>query len=138
MVGGQPMMRESVVQSHPEEEQTDLLDPRALERIRVTMGDDGAVADLVAAFLEDAPSMIEELRAAATSADAAGVRLHAHSLKGNAREFGATVLAEQCQRLEVAATAGNLENASSLVDGIEMEYARVRGALRARFPLPLP
>ena len=49
-------------------------------------------AELVATFLDEAPGMVAELKAAAAGGDADAFRRAAHSLKSNASVFGAAAL----------------------------------------------
>ena len=53
----------------------------------------------------------------------------AHTLKSNARNFGATELATLCQEVENCAKNGELEGAEELLAQIEAEYDTVRIAL---------
>ena len=57
------------------------------------------------------------------------LRRAAHTLKSNARNFGATTLGELCQELESQAKHGELEGAEDLLERIEQEYKQVRTAL---------
>jgi PAS domain S-box-containing protein len=109
-----------------------VLDPEALERLRVTSGDPDFTAELVEAFLGDAPALVEVLRGAREKAEAEHVRRAAHTLKSNAELFGATRLAELCRELEAAARSGALAGTAELAAGIDAEYARVDAALRQR------
>jgi HPt (histidine-containing phosphotransfer) domain-containing protein len=101
-----------------------VLDPQALERLRATPADREFAAELVDAYLRDAPALLETLR----GPDA---RRAAHTLKSTARVLGAARLAELCQELEAKAKAGSLAGAAELVARIDGEYARVDRALRA-------
>jgi HPt (histidine-containing phosphotransfer) domain-containing protein len=106
----------------------EILDGSALERLESATGDPAFVAELVETFLRDAPALLTTLH----RADADQVRRAAHTLKSNARTFGATALAELCQALESAAHQGALDAAARLPARIEDEYARVAGALESR------
>ena len=57
-------------------------------------------ADLVATFGEEAPELLDELRAAQAEGAAERFRRAAHSLKGNGHTFGAMRLAEMARALE--------------------------------------
>ncbi len=91
-------------------------------------GDSEFLAELIGDFLADAPKQVKSLRGSAASGDAGGARRAAHTLKGNARTFGAAELAALCQEAETAAAAGDLETVLARVDGIEQEWARVHAA----------
>ncbi len=108
------------------------LDNAVLGELRESVGDDPEfLVELVDEFLQDAPIRLESLRAAATSGDATGARLAAHTLKGNGRTFGAGELASLCQAAETAAVAGDLEAVLSGLDEIDQEWVRVRTELFA-------
>jgi CheY-like chemotaxis protein len=103
------------------------LDPEALEQLAARTGDRAFVNELADAFLRDAPGLLASLR----DAQAPEVRRAAHTLKSNARVFGATALAELCQEVEETAKAGSVAGAADLLARIEGEYARVAAALEA-------
>jgi HPt (histidine-containing phosphotransfer) domain-containing protein len=92
-----------------------VLDPDALEHLRVTAGDCAFMVKLVDTFLREAPALLETLRGALEAADAQQLRRAAHTLKSNGRVFGATRLAELCRELEVMAKAGTLMAAAELL-----------------------
>jgi CheY-like chemotaxis protein len=103
-----------------------VLDHKALEQLRAG-SDETFFVELVDTFLLDAPVLLETLR----HADAHELRRAAHTLKSNARVFGATTLAELCQELEAMARSESLAGAAELVPRIDAEYARVAEALEA-------
>jgi PAS domain S-box-containing protein len=106
----------------------DALDPAALAQLRAIGGDD-FVAELTETFLSQTPSLIPALRRGYIEADADELRRGAHTLKSQARTFGATALADVCEQLEGLGAAGVLEGAAELVDQIEQELGRVAAAL---------
>jgi signal transduction histidine kinase/DNA-binding response OmpR family regulator len=109
-----------------------VLDPAALDRLRKTVGGDAAVlAELIDSFLEDAPQLLTTLRQASEQGDAAGMRLAAHTLKSNAADFGAMRFSNLCKELEQLGQAGTLDGATALVEQVEVEYEKVRMALKA-------
>jgi HPt (histidine-containing phosphotransfer) domain-containing protein len=89
------------------------------------------MVELVETFVRDAPALLETLRGALEGQDAEQVRRAAHTLKSNARVFGATRLAELCQELEAMARAETLAIAAEFLAQIDGEYARVERALQA-------
>ena len=101
-----------------------LIDQSVFDALRETAGDDFA-AELVNTFLEEAPGMLADLKAAAGGGDADAYRRAAHSLKSNANVFGASALAELARRLELS----GLGQASDAAD-LEAEYERTAAALR--------
>jgi PAS domain S-box-containing protein len=90
-------------------------------------GDEGrrAVAELVATFLEDAPTQIDALRAAVERGDAGEAQRAAHTLKSNGATFGARAFAELCRSLEALCRDGRLDGTPDLLGRVEKEWARV-------------
>ena len=82
-------------------------------------------AELAGTFLEEAPPILAELRAALGAQAAEGFRRAAHSLKSNGHTFGATRLAEMARELEL----GGLPADSAPIDALEAEYRTVAAAL---------
>ena len=84
------------------------------------------VSELVGTFLEEAPTMLAELR----NAQAAGLgdvfRRAAHSLKSNSNTFGATRLGEMARDLEL----GGLITDTVPLDALDAEYQRVAAELK--------
>jgi HPt (histidine-containing phosphotransfer) domain-containing protein len=100
-----------------------VLDPQAVERLRATPADREFAAELVDAYLRDAPALLETLR----GPDA---RRAAHTLKSTARVLGAARLAELCKELEALAKADRLGDAAGQLGRIDAGHARVRRALQ--------
>ncbi len=108
------------------------LDTRALDELRASVGDDPAfVAELIGEFIEEAPRLLETLREAATTGEAEPARRAAHTLKGQARTFGADGLASLCLEAETAAAAGDLDVVRRRLSAVDAEWRRVRDALVA-------
>jgi CheY-like chemotaxis protein len=108
---------------------TDVLDASALEHLNVATGDPAFVADLVDTFLREAPVLVAGLKTARQSGDAEEGRRAAHTLRSNARTFGAAGLANLRQELENTAKRQVMSEAAGLVTNIDDEYARVASAL---------
>ena len=88
------------------------------------------VAGLVASFEDDATRMLAELRQAAGAGAADSFRRAAHSLKSNARTFGATRLAEMARALELGGPPAVAERSQAFA-ALETECQRAIAALRA-------
>ena len=113
------------------------IDPAIFTELQDTAGAE-FVAELVDTFLDEAPQMLAELRAALArpagpsgpsgpsdpSADA--FRRAAHSLKSNSQTFGALPLAELARALEL----GGLPADATPLAALEAEYARAAAALQ--------
>ena len=101
-----------------------LIDQSVFDELRETAGADFA-AELVSTFLEEAPGMLAELKAAEDGGDADAYRRAAHSMKSNANVFGASVLAELARNLELSGL-GQVGEAAAL----EAEFKRTAVVLR--------
>jgi HPt (histidine-containing phosphotransfer) domain-containing protein len=86
--------------------------------------------EVAAVFVEQAPRMLEELRAGIAAGDAATVRRAAHTIKGSAGIFGAAAVARAAATLEAQARAGELDDARRLEQELERETDRLRRALQ--------
>jgi HPt (histidine-containing phosphotransfer) domain-containing protein len=86
--------------------------------------------ELTESFVTVSPSIIEQLRVAAESADATAVRSAAHALKGSSRAIGADGLGALCEDLEHRARDGDVTDAAKAVDGIAAAYAHVESYIR--------
>jgi len=99
------------------------IDTAVLADLQDSMGADFA-AELVATFLQEAPGMIADLRAAAAEGAADELRRSAHSIKSNAAIFGAEPLADIAREIEIE---GLRDGALARLEG---EYARAAEALK--------
>ena len=101
------------------------IDPATFAELQDTAGDE-FVAELVGTFLEEAPQMLAELRTAQAGGSAEQFRRVAHSIKSNAKTFGALHLGEMARKLEL----GGLVAEAAPLDELEAEYAQVAAALK--------
>ena len=104
------------------------IDTAIFAELQDTAGAD-FVTELVDTFLDEAPTMLAELRAAQSnpsgqSADA--FRRAAHSLKSNSQTFGALRLADLARALEL----GGVPADATPLAVLEAEYARAAAALQ--------
>ena len=103
-----------------------------MQALRESIGNDQQfLAELVATFLEESPSQLAELRAAAASGNADEVRRGAHTLKSNGATFGIVRLTDVCRELEQCASDGQLDGAEELVSAIDAALADARPDLEA-------
>ena len=101
------------------------IDPTTFAELQDAAGAE-FVTELIGTFLEEAPQMLAELRAALPAADAQGFRRAAHSLKSNSHTFGALRLGEMARQLEL----GGLPTDASPIDALQAEYEHVAAALQ--------
>jgi HPt (histidine-containing phosphotransfer) domain-containing protein len=87
------------------------------------------VAELVDAFLQEAPTMLDGMRHALAARDVETFRRTAHSLKSNGNTFGARSLGALARDLELSAPAVVQAGGAGALDALAAEYARVAAAL---------
>ncbi|HEY3334904.1 MAG TPA: Hpt domain-containing protein [Candidatus Limnocylindrales bacterium] len=106
------------------------LDPAALVDMLAMVGDDPEfVGEIVDAYLADAPEQVRGMTEALAMGDLVTLGRHAHTLKGNSRNVGATALAEIARGLEEQARAGDTTDAVARIAAAEDELGRVIAAL---------
>ncbi len=108
----------------------DLLDRGVLDELREDLGDAALLRQVIAAFLERAPSTLAELRDAAARGDTPAVLAAAHAMKGTSATLGARALSERCAELERLARAGSVPDLVAPAAAIEACYVAVDRALR--------
>ena len=107
-----------------------VLDRTALDELsEMTGGDPEFLGELIDTFFADGSELLAAIGTAASGGDAAGLRRAAHTLKSNARTFGAVALGEVCQTIEERAAAGDLDGVEELVARAQGEYPAVVAAL---------
>jgi len=104
------------------------IDRATFDALKQTTGAD-FVRELVDTFLQEAPSMLDELRNALAEKDADTFRRTAHSLKSNSNTFGALTLGAMARELELGGMATVIERSGQPLDALAEEYSRVAAAL---------
>ena len=84
------------------------IDKATFEELKQISGAD-FINELIDAFLDDGPNMIQNMLAARDAKDVESFRRNAHSLKSNANTFGATELGVLAKELEFMARENNLD-----------------------------
>ena len=110
-----------------------VLDPKAVERLRVGLGKqaDRMLPGLIDRFYQDGERLLGQGRQALEQGQAEDLRRASHSLKSTSATFGAMALSEVARQLEYLAREGRLEEASEQIAQAEAEFARARIALEA-------
>ncbi len=88
------------------------------------------VIELVDTFLEDAPTLLAELRSARAATDGDRFRRAAHSLKSNCNTFGATALAAMARELEMKGLAADAGADDAAIAAIASLYAEAATELK--------
>lgn len=80
---------------------TNVVDWRYFEEARVELGD--AFLKILGYFREDGVKSIEQIEEAMRAQNTAALVIPAHTLKGESRQFGAEMLADCAEEIEMAA-----------------------------------
>ncbi|MEE7560139.1 response regulator, partial [Xanthomonas sp. Kuri4-2] len=104
-----------------------ILDVSVLDELHEVAG--AETARILQLFLEDAPTLIARLEAAAAAADPSQLREAAHTLKSSSANVGAMALSNTARRIELAARTSTLDRPAAMVGLVIAEYARARLAL---------
>ncbi len=105
------------------------LDAAVFNDIRSMVGDDG-LGGLIECFLDDAPHLLNAMRAALAGNDAPALQMAAHTMKSTSALFGATALAALCETLERASAVDTPGDAQEQIARIERAYADVSRAMQ--------
>jgi len=110
----------------------DSLDKTTIDYLKsLRRGDGPSVLErAVGMYLENAPTVLEELRRAVAGGDASAVWKIAHSLKSSSASLGAKQLAQHIGDMEGRARQNDLVEADSRLVRIETEFQKVSSALR--------
>ena len=104
------------------------IDLKVYRELQDTIGPE-YLAEPVNTFFEEAPAMLSELRAAWAEGNANAFRLASHSLRSNAKIFGASALADQSHALELQDLAADQPVDEATLSTLEETYEGVRHAL---------
>ena len=105
-----------------------VIDKATFEELKQISGED-FINELIDAFLEEGPYMLQNMQAALKANDAESFRRNAHSLKSNANTFGATELAALARELELMGREMNLQVGNRL-DVLTRSFAQVAEELK--------
>lgn len=103
------------------------IDPSVLDPYRNVMGAeaDSFVADLIDSYLLNSLELVTGLDSSLADNDTLSFSRSAHTLKSNSAIFGAYVLVDFCQELELAGKNGDLTGLQPKIDKLKVEYQQV-------------
>jgi HPt (histidine-containing phosphotransfer) domain-containing protein len=109
-----------------------IIDQAALAAIRAVQRPDqpDIVARILTQYMETSPEIVDRIRRAVLSKDAAELRASAHRLKSSSAQLGATALASDCRELEMMGASQELERADETLKKLERHYADVCAAFQ--------
>ncbi len=109
-----------------------VIDRSALDAIRALQrpGHPDIVARIVSQYVETSREMVERIRRAVLSKDAAELRASAHRLKSSSAQLGAAALAADCRELEMMGASQQLDRAGAVLGQFEQHYEAACAALQ--------
>jgi CheY-like chemotaxis protein/HPt (histidine-containing phosphotransfer) domain-containing protein len=93
--------------------------------LAICAGDHGLLRDVAAAFLEEQPVRLDEIRRAIDAADWELLHRAAHTIKGSMRYFGAHAVFDRAYGLEQLAASRSLEGAEEIFGLLKQELAKL-------------
>ncbi|MEQ8651009.1 MAG: Hpt domain-containing protein [Kiloniellales bacterium] len=107
-----------------------IIDKAALERLLDVIGGESEdLQELIDDFIDNAPNLAGKIESAGGAGDWDSVRIAAHTLKSNARDFGAIQLADLCASLEQQCKDQALETPEITIAMIVEQEQKAREAL---------
>ncbi len=105
-----------------------VLDRAALERLRrlIRPGQPDFVAELLQAYLQEAPGLIRAMHAAIERQDAGALQRAAHALKGESGTLGILEVEAFCGQLEAIGRTGTLGGAAAQLAALDAAFERAR------------
>ncbi len=97
--------------------------------MRAVRGDRRLLRVVVETFLQEAPQLMDKIRAAVAESDAPTLQRTAHTLKGSMQYFGSGRAYDLAFRLETDARGGDLQHASSLTEQLDRAVATLAALL---------
>lgn len=106
------------------------IDRQALAKLQDMIGgEESDLVEIIASFLDEGPTLLAALQSSAQTSDLELMRRSAHSLKSNARDMGASELADICARIEDQAAQGVAASGTDVVraaDELALAIAELR------------
>lgn len=111
----------------------DHLDSKIIAELKEMIGDEDfeeVFADLINAYLEDSPKLIQGLINGLKNKDRQEIKINAHTLKSSSGSLGAKKLSELSKELEYCSITGDMEKPNTLISEILSEYQAVESLMR--------
>jgi len=105
------------------------IDMAAFDTLKEMSGAD-FIGELIDAFLDDAPQLIQQMKTALKAGDPESFRRAAHSLKSNGATFGANNLSALAKELEMLGRENKLEQTGGRLDVLEAAYKKAARELK--------
>lgn len=109
-------------------DQPNVIDIPTFDAVKDAMGAD-FIVELVQAYFDETPLLLEKLKQALASQDCDQFRLAAHSIKSTSNSFGALEFGARAKELEMMGREANLQQAPAKVEALILGYEAVRQEL---------
>lgn len=108
-----------------------VLDMEVVEELLALTGDGDPelLLDLIHMFLEDAPTKLEAMTEGLAKGDLEQVAQAAHSLKGSAGNLGIRMVQHDCDELQNAGHANDMDTVRRVVPRLEENFTQAIAAL---------
>jgi HPt (histidine-containing phosphotransfer) domain-containing protein len=108
------------------------IDDAALRNLQATVGNDPKdLVDLIESFLDEGPELLDALHEASLVSDRKKMLRSVHSLKSNARDFGAKDLRVMCEDFEnQLRTDQTIPDVEQRIRAIRNEWPSINNTLR--------
>jgi len=109
------------------------LDSKVITQLREMIGEEEfeeVFADLMNAYLEDTPKLIQGLVNGLKNEDRQEIKINAHTLKSSSESLGAMKLSQLSKEVEHCMIKGNLKKPTILIPQILEEYNKVENLMR--------
>ncbi|MEO8494110.1 MAG: response regulator [Planctomycetota bacterium] len=98
--------------------------------LEITEGDSQLLTEIVQAFVDECPKMLQLLRSSLAEEDSKTFRRAAHTLKGSLRYFGARAAFDRAHELECAGRDEQLAVVPDLLGQVEADMQQIEAELR--------
>ncbi|MBD2339870.1 response regulator [Calothrix sp. FACHB-156] len=88
------------------------------------------LVEIIECYLDDTPKKLLAISQAVEQKDAVVICQITHSLISSSLTIGAVVFAQLCRKIETIGMSGSTDNATQLVDQLQIEHQRVRDVLQ--------
>jgi signal transduction histidine kinase/HPt (histidine-containing phosphotransfer) domain-containing protein len=108
-----------------------IIDEKVLEQLRAILDEDypETLSEMIEIYLDEAPKLLEAIRAAVSQGDAESLMRAAHSLKSSSASLGAVELSGKFKDLEALGRQQTTQGAEQILSQVETEFENVKTAL---------
>lgn len=109
------------------------LDSEVISELKDMIGEEDfneVFADLINAYLEDSPKLIQGLINALATKNLPEIKINAHTLKSSSASLGALKLADLSKKVELCSVKNDMKQSSLLIPQLIAEYKQIETLMR--------